>query len=144
MVEDGVEEAVGSEDVRRDRRDRRRRGKRREVERSTEERPEPERLVDDDGERKTESNLQRDDGCRVDERVAHGVAPEDTVVVERPVVVPADEGPFEDLPVVTADVEGVADRKDEEEQEKRHRQRDEAVAHQRLASPLRSQSTADA
>src|SRR5207237_1228359 len=54
----------------------------------------------------------------------------------RAVVVPADERPFEDLPVVAADVEGVADRKDEEEQEERHRQRDEAVAHERLAGPL--------
>src|SRR5438132_13969984 len=64
------------------------------------------------------------------------MAPEDRVMVERPIVPPADVRTLEDLPVVAADVERVPDGEDEEEQEERHRQRDEPVADQRLPRPL--------
>src|SRR4029079_10328122 len=100
------------------------RRKRWKVERRTEERPKPNRLVHHYGEGKADRHLERDDNCCVDERVAHRMLPEDGVVVELAVVVEADERSAEDAPVVATDVRGVADREDEEEEEERHRERD--------------------
>ena len=141
VVQHRVEEAVGRKDVGRNRGDCGRRSERREVERGPEKRAETDRLVDDHREREPERHLQGNDTHRVDERVTDRVVPEDAVVIERPVVAPADERPFEDLPVVAADVEGVADRNDEEEQEERHRHTDEPVAHECLARSFGSQPT---
>ena len=109
-----VQQSVRRQDVGRDRHDRGGGRKRWEVERRTEERPKPDRLIHHNGEGKAERHLERDDNRRVDERVAHRVLPEDAVVVELAVVVEADERSPEDAPVVAADVRGVADREDEE------------------------------
>src|SRR4029079_3216665 len=109
-------------------------------ERRTEERPKPDRVVHHNGEGKADRHLQRDDSHRVDQRVPHRVLPEDAVVVELTVVVEAHERSAEDAPVVAADVRGVADREDEEEQKEGHRKRDEAVAHHRLTQALRPQA----
>src|SRR4029453_19445110 len=83
--------------------------------------------------------LERDDEDREHERIANRVVPEDLVMVELAIVVPSDKWAFEDRPVVAADVEGVPDRKDEEDEEEGHREGDEAVADKRLAQPLGSE-----